>query len=112
MKQWEVTFPEHGWTLTVEAVDAGAAAEKGARKFDTDSADYVVLSDGEADCTVRQAGEDKEETYTVHGESVPMYTAQQKRVKDVHPSDCKGCPDCGAVMGDATYAVMMEAFKQ
>ena len=35
--------------------------------------------------------------------------AAQPEPEPDHPEDCKGCPDCGSVMGDSTYKEMEEA---
>lgn len=74
---WNGEVEEGGWT-SLYATDAEDAAEKYAERHDSDSAEYTIVRNGEAEVWVRD--EDNNVTkWDITAESVPTYSAHEKR---------------------------------
>ena len=77
--------PDDSGETVVEAADAAAAAEAACEQRDQYD-DYDVISAGEVMVYVRSVGEQDWQAYTVTAETVPVYSAREKRSTTVKNS--------------------------
>lgn len=82
---WHIWRPEEGDTeddaRLVYGHSPAEAVETWAARADSDSADYAIVGGADATFHVRRVEGDgrRELVFVVSGESVPQYTARQKR---------------------------------
>ncbi len=76
-ESWQDKVEDDAWR-EIYADDAQAAAESYAERDDRDSAEYIILQNGSAEIWTRdEAG--NVQKWNVEAESVPQYTAREKR---------------------------------